>query len=49
MGVVSLGFRVEFINLSGTGVLDWCDDKLFWRVKDRLPGGSSRQLSCQPP
>ena len=37
--VVSLGFRVEFINLSGSGVLDECDDELFWRVKDRLPGG----------
>ena len=29
------GFHVEFINLSGTAVLDWCDDELFRRVKDR--------------
>ena len=29
------GFHVEFINFSGTAVLDWCDDELFRRVKDR--------------
>ena len=32
------GFRVEFINLSGTEVLDWCDNELFRRVNDRQAG-----------
>ena len=30
---------MEFITLSGTEVLDWCDDELFRRVKDRITGG----------
>ena len=29
------GFRVKIINLSGIEVLDWWDDELFRRVKDR--------------
>ena len=38
-GVGVRGFHVEFFNLSGTAVLDWCDDELFRRVTDRITGG----------
>ena len=37
--VVAGGMSVKFINLSDTEVLDWFDDELFRRVKDRLTGG----------
>ena len=40
---------MEFINLSGTAVLDWCDDELFWRVKDRITGGEFVAVVLSPP
>ena len=43
------GFHVEFINVSGTAVLDWCDDELFRRVKDRITGGEFVAVVLSPP
>ena len=43
------GFHVEFINLSGTAVLGWCDDELFRRVKDRITGGEFVAVVLSPP
>ena len=43
------GFHVEFINLSGTAVLDWCDDEMFRCVKDRITGGEFVAVVLSPP
>ena len=43
------GFNVVFINLSGTAVLDWCDDELFRRVRDRITGGEFVAVVLSPP
>ena len=42
------GFNVVFINLSGTAVLDWCDDELFRRVRDRIAGGEFVAVVLSP-
>ena len=43
------GFNVVFINLSGTAVLDWCDDELSRRVRDRITGGEFVAVVLSPP
>ena len=43
------GFHVEFNNLSGTAVSDWCDDELFRRVKDRVTGSEFVAVVLLPP
>ena len=43
------GFHVEFIKLSGTAVLDLCDDELFRRVKNRITGDEFVAVVLSPP
>ena len=43
------GFYVVFIDLSGIALLDWCDDELFKRVKDRITGGEFVAVVLSPP
>ena len=40
---------MEFIKLSGTAVLDWSDDELSRRVKDRITGGEFVAVVLSPP